>query len=150
MEKIIDRINLTCGAAVALFSYLLGEHWWLFAAFLALNVTDYITGFVKARMTKTENSNKGMRGIVKKVGYWVVIGIAFFISVSFEEIGGIIGVNLGVVRLFGWFTLATFIINEIRSVLENLVALGVKIPDFLIRGLSAAQKAVEGEEDDQN
>lgn len=150
MEKIIDRINVICGAAVALFSYLLGEHWWLFAAFLILNVVDYVTGFVKARMTKTENSNKGMKGIVKKVGYWVVVGIAFFISVAFEEMGAIIGLDLGIVELFGWFTIATFIINEIRSVLENLVVLGVNVPEFLIRGLKEAQNAVEGKKDDKD
>ena len=148
MEKIVDRINLIWGAAVALFSYLLGEHWYLFVAFLVLNVIDYITGIVKARMLHTENSNKGMKGIVKKVGYWVVIGIAFFVSVAFGEMGNVIGFDLTFTQLFGWFTLATFLINEIRSIFENLVLMGVYVPDFLIKGLEVAQKAVEGEKDD--
>lgn len=148
MEKIVDRINLIWGAAVALFSYLLGEHWYLFVAFLVLNVVDYITGIVKARMSHTENSNKGMKGIVKKVGYWVVIGIGFFISVAFVEMGGIIGLDLSFTQLFGWFTLATFLVNEIRSILENLVQMGVYVPEFLIKGLEVAQKAVEGEHND--
>ena len=148
MEKIIDKINLLWGAAVVLFSYILGEHWYLFAAFLVLNAVDYITGIIKARMSHTENSNKGMKGIVKKVGYWVVVGIGFFISVAFVEMGGIIGLDLSFTQLFGWFTLATFIINEIRSIFENLVQLGIYVPEFLIKGLEAAQKAVEGEQND--
>ncbi len=145
MEKIIDKINLLWGAAVVMFSYILGEHWYLFVAFLVLNVVDYITGIVKARMSHTENSNKGMKGIVKKVGYWVVIGIGFFISIAFLEMGEIIGLNLSFTELFGWFTLATFIINEIRSIFENLVQMGVYVPEFLVKGLDVAQKAMEGE-----
>ncbi len=148
MEKIIDKINLLWGAAVVLFSYILGEHWYLFVAFLALNVADYITGIVKARMSHTENSNKGMKGIVKKVGYWVVIGIAFFIAVAFGEMGEIVGIDLSFTQLFGWFTLATFLINEIRSILENLVLVDVYVPEFLIKGLEVAQKTIEGEEND--
>lgn len=148
MEKIIDKINLLWGAAVVLFSYILGEHWYLFVAFLILNIVDYITGIVKARMSHTENSNKGMKGIVKKVGYWVVIGIAFFISVAFGEMGTEIGIDLSFTQLFGWFTLATFLINEIRSTLENLVLMDVYVPEFLIKGLEVAQKAVEGDKHD--
>ena len=148
MEKIIDKINLLWGAAVVLFSYILGEHWYLFVAFLGLNVVDYITGIIKARMSHTENSNKGMRGIVKKVGYWIVIGIAFFISVAFGEMGSVIGIDLSFTQLFGWFTLATFLINEIRSIFENLVKMGVYVPEFLTRGLEVAQKTIEGEESD--
>lgn len=148
MEKIIDRINLLWAAAVTLFSYILGEHWYLFVAFLILNVLDYITGIVKARMSHTENSNKGMKGIIKKVGYWVVIGIGFFISVAFGEMGEIIGIDLAFTQLFGWFTLATFLINEIRSIFENLVKMGVYVPEFLTKGLEVAHNTIEGEESD--
>lgn len=148
MERIIDKVNLLWGSAVVLLSYILGEHWYLFVAFLVLNVVDYITGIVKARMSHTENSNKGMKGIVKKVGYWVVIGIAFFIAVAFGEMGEIVGIDLSFTQLFGWFTLATFLINEIRSILENLVLIGVYVPEFLIKGLEVAQKTIEGEEND--
>ena len=43
----------------------------------------------------------------------------------------------------GWLTLATFIINEIRSILENLVLIGVVVPKFLIHGLEVAAKKIE-------
>ena len=66
------------------------------------------------------------------------IAIAFFLAVGFVEVGTIIGVDLGFTQLFGWFTLATFIINEIRSILENLVIMGVEVPAFLTKGLEVA------------
>ena len=144
MERIVQKANTLWGLAVAVLSGIFGEFWFLFASFLALNATDYATGIVKAKLTRTENSNKGLRGIIKKVGYWVVIALAFFISLSFEKMGRKIGLDLSFVRFFGWFTLATFIINEIRSILENLVLIGVDVPKFLLTGLEVAAKAVDG------
>ncbi len=146
MEKIINKINTLWGGAVAALSALLGDFWYLFAAFLLLNAVDYITGIIKARMTCRENSARGLLGIIKKVGYWVVIALAFFISFSFENMGSLIGINLGFMKMMGWFTLATFIMNEIRSILENLVILGVDVPKFLIDGLEVAAKLSESKE----
>ena len=143
MEKIANKMNILWGAAVALFASMFGEFWFLFVAFFVLNVVDYITGVAKARFSKKENSNKGLKGIIKKVGYWVVIDIAFFIALSFEEMGANIGINLAFVEMLGWFTFATFIINEIRSILENLVILGVDVPVFLTKGLEVAAAAVQ-------
>lgn len=143
MEKIIHKMNTLWGAAVALLASIFGEYWFLFAAFFVLNVVDYITGITKAKLSHTENSNKGAKGIIKKVGYWVVIALAFFIALSFEAMGKNIGIDLSFVELLGWFTLATFIINEIRSILENLVLIGVDVPQFLIKGLEVAAEAVE-------
>lgn len=141
--KVLQKINLLWGGVVTVLSAIFGEFWLLFLAFLLLNIADYITGVLKARFTHTENSNKGLHGIVKKVGYWLVIAIAFFIALCFEGMGGMIGVNLAFVELLGWFTLATFIINEIRSILENLVKLDVDVPVFLIKGLEVASELVK-------
>ena len=126
-----------------------GDFWFLFAAFLALNIIDYISGTLKARFTKTESSNKGFKGICKKVGYWVIIGVAFFIPMCFIHIGGGLGINLNFVTFAGWFTLATFIINEIRSVFENLAEIGCDIPSFLTKGLEVIAEKIEKSADDK-
>ena len=143
MEKIFNKIDIFYGLVVMLFADTFGKYWYLFAAFLFLNVCDYITGIIKAKYTHTENSNKGLKGIIKKVGYWLVIAISFFIAQFFGSMGDIIGMDLGFTSLIGYFTLATFIINEMRSILENLVELGVNVPSWLIKGLEAASKTIE-------
>lgn len=148
MGKIVHKMNTLWGAVIALFSTVFGEYWFLFVAFLALNIVDYVTGIIKAKLKNAENSNKGLLGIIKKVGYWLVIGIAFFIATSFIHMGTTIGIDLAFVELLGWFTLATFIINEIRSILENLVLIGVDVPPFLVKGLEVAAKAVESKTED--
>ncbi len=143
MDKLLSKANSLWGMAVALLSSLFGRFWYLFAAFLILNLVDYITGIIKAKLSLKESSARGLMGIIKKVGYWVVISLSFFISLSFENMGSAIGLDLSFTRLLGWFTLATFIINEIRSILENLIALGVDVPSFLTTGLEIASKAVD-------
>lgn len=138
-----DETNLIWGGIVAVLSYLFGNHWPLFLLFFALNVVDYIYGVAKAKATGTWSSAKGAKGAAKKVSYWVVIALAFSLSAVFMELGTVIGVNLGFLQLIGWFVLALYIINELTSILENMVALGVDVPEFLIRGLAAVKTAVD-------
>ncbi len=141
-EPIIDVYNAIVGTVVAVLSYILGEHWILFVAFLLLNIADWITGWMKSRMAKKENSVKGWKGVLKKLGYWLMIMVAFGASAVFIEIGKTIGVDLQVTTLLGWFVLASLLINEIRSILENFVEAGLNVPVVLIKGLEVADKLV--------
>ena len=148
-EPIIDGYNAIVGTIIAVLSYILGEHWMLFAAFLLLNITDWITGWMKSRMTKKENSVKGWKGVLKKLGYWIMIMVAFGASAVFVEIGNAIGVDLGITTLLGWFVLASLIVNELRSILENFVEAGYSVPTILIKGLEVADRVVNKEEEEQ-
>lgn len=144
MDKVPEKINVICGALTTILSGIFGQEWRLFAGFLILNFADYITGWIKSKYyTRTESSKVGAKGIIKKVGYWVVILVAFFVANELERVGEIIGVNLGFVVLLGYLTLATYIINEIRSILENLTEMNVNVPEFLVQGLQVASKKVD-------
>ena len=138
-----DKANLIWGAILAGCSYLFGAHWPLFAFFLLLNVVDYVYGILKAKATDTLNSGKGFKGVVKKVSCWIVIAIAFGLASIFIDVGSTIGVDLAFLRLLGWFVLAIYIMNEVTSILENMVALGVDVPPILLKGLAAAKTAVD-------
>lgn len=151
VTNVIDAYNAIVGAIVAILSYVLGEHWILFAGFLLLNVADWITGWMKSRMMGKENSVAGWKGALKKLGYWLMIAVAFGSSAVFIEIGKVIGVDLGVTTLLGWFVLASLLINEIRSIVENFVEAGFDVPVVLIKGLEVADKAINKESDgDEN
>ena len=147
-EPIIDGYNAIAGTAVAVLSYILGEHWILFVGFLVLNIFDWFTGWMKSRLAKKENSQAGWKGVLKKLGYWVMIMVAFGASVVFIEIGKVIGVDLGVTTLLGWFVLASLIINEIRSIIENFVEAGYNVPAVLVNGLEIADKIVNKDSED--
>ena len=146
-EAIIDTYNAVVGTMVAVLSYVLGEHWILFVAFLLLNVADWLTGWMKSRMAGKENSTKGWKGVLKKLGYWLMVLVAFGASIIFIEIGNTIGVDLQITTLLGWFVLASLLINEIRSILENFVEAGFNVPVILVKGLEVADKIVNKDND---
>lgn len=141
----MDSYNAVVGAIVTFLTFIFGEHWALFALFLFFNVIDFITGWMKSRLNKKENSVKGLQGVIKKLGYWIMIMISFASSVLFIEIGNTLGIDLGVTTLLGWFVLASLAINEIRSIVENLVEAGYNVPKILTNGLEVADKIINHE-----
>lgn len=148
---LVDRYNAVIGAIVAILTAIFGIYWYIFIAYMVLNVVDWLTGWYNARNQKKESSRVGLWGIIKKLGYWAVILVAFMISYVFVHLGNdILHIDLSFLMMIGWYTLALLMINEARSILENLVELGYNVPDLLIRGLAVTQKLVEskGEKED--
>lgn len=137
----LDGVNAALGAVVVVASYIFGEHWTLFAAFLVLNIFDYITGLIKAKILKNENSHDGLRGIIKKFSYWCMIAVAFLMSPVFNELGNAIGADVSLFSpAIGYMVLAMLIMNEFRSVLENLYQCGVNVPIVILKGLAIFEK----------
>lgn len=146
MKVFTSYYNNVCGAIIALLTLIFGEHWFLFAIFLLLNVIDWITGWMKSNINHKTNSSKGWIGVLKKLGYWLMIVFAFAISAWFIEIGKTIGVDLTLTTLLGWFVLASLTVNEARSIIENFVEAGYDVPKLLIKGLEVADKKINQEE----
>lgn len=145
----MDTYNAVVGGIVACLTLIFGEHWILFAGFLLFNIVDFITGIMKSKLAGKENSTKGWQGVLKKLGYWIMILIAFIMATLFIDIGKAINVDLGVTTLLGWFVLASLTINEIRSILENLVQAGYNVPSILINGLEVAEKIINKESEEE-
>lgn len=133
--KFFDKANIVIGTIITGMTSLFGVQWILFASYLILNIVDFITGCIKARVNKVESSSIGLKGVIKKVGYWLIILVAFIISNMISDIGKFLEISIEYITLFGWFTLVCLAINELRSILENLVEIGVEVPEFLVRGL---------------
>ena len=116
---------------------------YLFGIYLLLNILDWLTGWYKARVKMETSSKAGLKGILKKVGYWVILLIAFLISYMFRRLGkDLLDIDLSYLSAMGWFTLANLLVNEIRSILENLIACGYRVPDVLKRGLEITEKVI--------
>lgn len=141
-----DEYNMIAGAIVAGGTFLLGPHWWIFALFLMFNVIDWITGWMKSRLAGVENSQAGLKGVIKKFGYWLMIVVSFAMSTTLIGIGDVIGIDLHVTSLLGWFVLASLTVNELRSILENFVEAGYDLPEALVKGLSVAQETLEDDD----
>lgn len=146
-EKIFNNFSSTFSIIFTTLTSIFGIEWIFFAGYLLLNLFDYITGTIKSKVKKTESSSKGLIGIVKKICYWILIALSFLISFLLAQIGMKINMNLDFIMFFGWFTLACLIINEARSIIENLVEIGIKVPTFLVKGLEIYSKLLENKVD---
>lgn len=112
------------------------KYWYILATYVIFNFLDWLTGSLKAIKLKQVSSYLGIRGLLKKLGYWIVISISFVFSSVFVILGvTILDIDLSIMYTLGWFTFGVLFINEIISILENLVALNIKVPNILIRSL---------------
>lgn len=137
----IDKYNAVVGTVVAVLTTFLGTYWYLFAGYLLLNVLDWLTGWNRSVKLQQSSSDKGFKGILKKTGYWVVISVAFLIPSLLIGLGrDVLHIDLSFLTLLGWLTLAMLIVNEARSIIENLVEAGYEVPEFLIKGLDVTAK----------
>lgn len=149
MNDLTNNYNVFVGTVIAILSMIFGEYWYLFALFLILNVADWLTGWMKSRIMKKENSVKGWKGVLKKLGYWLMILVAFSLSAGFVEIGKALGIDLGITQLLGYFVLASLIVNEGRSICENFVEAGFNVPKILSNGLMVADKIINKENEEE-
>lgn len=146
MKAFTDSYNLAAGMIVSVMTALFGIYWYIFAAYLLFNIMDWLTGWYRSHKKKKENSSEGLRGIIKKLGYWIIIAVAFLMSDVFVHLGNdILGINLNFLMMIGWFTLACLMVNEVRSILENLVECGYDVPSVLINGLDVANQMINQE-----
>lgn len=142
-SSFVNKINLVGGVFLAFFTWLFGKYWVLFIGYLVLNFADIISGCMKSYLSGKSSSVKGLRGVVKKLGYWMIIGLAFGLSVIFVEMGKALNIDLSITINIGYITLGTLILNEARSIIENLVECGYHPPKILTKGLEVAGKVVE-------
>lgn len=149
MKAFTDTYNLAAGFIVSIMTAVFGIYWYIFAAYFLFNILDWLTGWYRSRKIKTESSREGLLGILKKLGYWIIIAVAFLMSNVFVRLGNdILGINLNFLMMIGWFTLACLMVNEVRSILENLVECGYHVPSVLINGLEVADQIINQEHED--
>lgn len=141
--RLLDGYNLTAGAVLTVIAQTFNRYGAVLATFLIFNVIDWITGTCKARLLGKESSVCGLKGACKKLGYWVLIFVAFMTGHNLMIMGGEMGVGFAAAEYIGWLTLTMLVVNEARSITENLVQMGVAVPAVLTKGLAIAQEELE-------
>ena len=113
------------------------------AVLVAVMLADYASGMAKAWSAGKLCSKTGLRGILKKLGYLVLVGVAGVVD-------WLVGVEVSFQFLMAAMVIVWLIINELISILENVAALGGPVPGFLRKLLTRLKATVEtkaGEED---
>lgn len=109
--------------------YLLGGLDIALTCLLIAIVLDYVSGMLKAFITKQVSSKVGFKGILKKVSILLVIMLAVLIDRVTGETGAI-----------RTLVVYYFVANEGLSILENLGQAGVPIPQSIKKALKALKK----------
>lgn len=109
--------------------YLLGGLDIALTCLLIAIILDYVSGMLKAFITKQVSSKIGFKGILKKVSILLVVMLAVLIDRVTGETGAI-----------RTLVVYYFVANEGLSVLENLGQAGVPIPQSIKKALKALKK----------
>lgn len=100
---------------------------------ISVMIIDYLTGMAVAWNSGGLSSRKGIKGIVKKVLYLVLVAVGMVVDWSIMY--WLSSFGAGEVYKFSFGALVAFwlIMNELISILENLEALKVPVPKFLTK-----------------
>ena len=112
-------------------------------------VIDYVTGMVKAWINADLSSKTGIKGIVKKVCYLLVVCVAAVVDWLLASGLQKVGITVEINYLFGVIVSIWLIINELISILENLATIGVPMPAFLAAIVRKLKVAVENNADEK-
>lgn len=125
------KIEIIVCFILSFLSYILGGFDTCLNVLLVVVVIDYITGIAKAISFKKVNSIIGLKGILKKLGYFIIVAL----DVAIDKIVGSNGAIRVVVIYF-------FIANEGISILENWGLMGLPLPKKLINILEQLKDGV--------
>lgn len=94
---------------------------------------DYISGVIKAFVNKELSSKIGLKGLLKKVGVFVIVALA----VILDKVTG----ESGMIRTL---VIYYFVANEGLSIVENLGEAGLPIPDVIKKALKSLKSESKG------
>lgn len=97
------------------------------------NVIDYGTGLAAAKYRgQAVSSYRSFRGIVKKVCLWLIVVVGWMIDQLIAYTTSTIGWDINLPYIVATIVSVWLICNEIISILENMIDIGVKIPPFIM------------------
>lgn len=108
------------------------------------NLIDYITGLIASKYRNEQvSSYKGMRGIIKKVCMWLLVVVGTMIDVLIKYAAQTMGLNIQIPFIVATLVAVWIVVNEIISILENMIDIGVDLPPFLMPIVKRIKKEVE-------
>ncbi len=120
---------------------------------IGCNLIDYVTGLMASKYRQEQlNSYKSMRGIAKKVCMWLLVVVGAMVDVLIKYATQTMGLSIQIPFIIATLVAVWIVVNEIISILENLVDIGIDLPPFLMPIVKRIKKEVEevGEGENQS
>ncbi len=131
MEK-VNYMKIVIGGTLTGIIYFLGGWDIALQTLMIAMLIDYITGFCKAGYEGKLNSKIGAKGIIKKVGYLLIVAVAVLIDRLMGDTGA---VRTTIIYIFS--------ANELLSIVENWAMMKLPIPKILINKLEQLKENEE-------
>lgn len=121
-----DLFTTIVSVASTTFIYLCGGLDVALECLIIAIVLDYVTGVIKSYLNKSLSSQIGFKGIIKKIAILILVASGVLV----DKITG----NTGAIRTL---VIYYFVANEGLSIIENLGASGLPIPENLKNALES-------------
>lgn len=113
------------------------------------NIIDYITGLMAAKHRDDGkiSSYRSIRGITKKVAMWILVVVGAIVDSLLKYASETLGFQLPFTFLVACVVAVWIVCNEIISILENLIDIGITVPAFLmplIKNIKTYTESVTG------
>lgn len=130
----LNYVKLFITGVTGCLSSLLGVLYIPVLLLVGSNIIDYITGLMAApyRKDKGISSYKSMKGITKKISMWLLVVVGAMIDSLLKYSAETLGFAMPFNFLIACVVAIWIICNEIISILENMVDIGIKLPAFLM------------------
>lgn len=101
---------------------------------IGCNLIDYGTGLAAAQYRSDGgiSSYKSIRGIAKKVCQWLLIVVGAWVDILINYAIECAGIEITIPFIVGTVVAVWLVVNEIISILENMIDIGVEMPPFLL------------------
>lgn len=145
MEKTYKTLETFFKIAAAFLSSLLGALYVPVLLMVLFNLIDYFTGLAasKYRNDGKISSYKSMKGIIKKVCQWLLVIVGAGLDRLLLYASNTIGFSLPFNFMIACIVAVWICVNEIISILENMIDIGVELPPFLLPLVKLIKKQAE-------
>ena len=143
--KKMNYAKIFVTAVASLLSSVLGILYVPVLLMVACNVIDYITGLLAAgsRQDGGISSYRSMRGIIKKVTMWLLVVVGAIVDQLLLYACDVMGYQLHLTFLIACVVAVWIICNELISILENMVDIGIDLPKFLMPLISNLKNSID-------
>lgn len=132
-------------AITSLLSALLGALYLPVLLLVLCNIIDYVTGLIAAAYREDGgiSSYKSMKGIAKKVCMWLLVVVGAIIDNLITYATDTIGIAFPFTFLIACIVAIWLVCNELISILENMIDIGVDLPPFILPIVKYIKKTTE-------
>ena len=130
----LNTIKGVVTAIAALLSALLGTLYVPVLLMVLCNIIDYATGLMAAKNRPDGgiSSYRSIKGIKKKVSMWLLVVVGAVLDQLLLYATHTIGISIPIKFLVACVVAIWIICNEIISILENMIDIGIAVPTFLM------------------